>query len=297
MKMCNSRVWIFCFLFWFPVVMPAQILSPNYMKYIRDYNEWAINHMIQYKIPASIKLAQAIVESNAGKSNLARKENNHFGIKCSPDWTGPCANYADDTPYDRFRVYRNVKESFDDHSLFLQKPNYSRLFQLDIMDYTGWAQGLQDCGYATSKNYANALIKVINQYELYRYDEKAMNIDKKPVDVAVRRPVYIDHGLLYVLAEANDSYARIAADLGFRTQKIAEYNEASEFFLLRQGDIVYLEKKLKRAKKPYFEHIVKAGESLHSISQLYGMQVKYLYKLNKKNLDYGLREGDALRLQ
>ena len=294
--MCNSNMWIFCFLFWFPLALSAQDLKPAYVDYIREYNELAVRHMVQYKIPASIKLAQALLESDAGKSNLSRKENNHFGIKCSPDWTGPCANYADDTPYDRFRVYKSVKESFEDHSLFLQKPNYSMLFNLDILDYQGWAKGLQECRYATSKNYANSLIGLIEKYELYRYDTK-VEVKKPEVQLPVRRPAYIDHGLLYVLAEANDNYVRIAADLGFEAKNIAAYNEAPEYFLLRQGDIVYLEKKLKKAKKPYFEHVVKAGESMYTISQLYGMQVLSLYKLNKKPYSYVPREGDVLRLQ
>ena len=290
------RCLLFYFLFGFSVIMPAQDLKPSYVKYINEYADLAVKHMIQYQIPASIKLAQALLESDAGNSNLSRKEHNHFGIKCSSDWTGPCANYADDTPYDRFRVYKNVTESYEDHSRFLHRPHYSRLFKLDILDYPGWAQGLQDCGYATSKKYANSLINLIVKYELYRYDEKVEV--KKPAPVApVRRPVYIDHGLLYVLAEANDSYAQIAADLGFKVKKIAEYNEAPENRLLSKGDIVYLEKKLKKATQQYFEHVVKAGESMYSISQLYGMQVKSLYQINKKNFNYVLKEGDVLRLQ
>ena len=137
MKMRVSLLGMFCFLFCFSVDASTQNLSSAHLNYIRTYSDLAVKHMNQYKIPASIKLAQALLETDAGRSQLARYENNHFGIKCNGDWTGPCANYADDTPKDNFRVYKNVKDSYEDHSQFLQKPRYSRLFDLDMRDYAG----------------------------------------------------------------------------------------------------------------------------------------------------------------
>jgi LysM repeat protein len=301
MKMPNSLFGIFCFLFCFPVHSPAQNLSNAHLNYINAYSDLAVKHMSQFKIPASIKLAQALLESDAGRSRLARYENNHFGIKCNNDWFGPCATYADDTPKDRFRVYKSVKESYEDHSLFLQKPRYSQLFYLDIKDYTGWAKGLQQYGYATSKTYANSLIALIDRYELYRYDggtEIVTTISTPVTPSASRsRTVYTDHGLFYVLAEEGDSFTQIGIDLSLKANKIAAYNDAPEDFPLHKNDIVYLQKKLNRAKAPYYEHVVNEGESIYSISQLYGIKVKSLNKFNKNLSNYSLTEGDVLRLR
>ncbi|MDR0543189.1 MAG: glucosaminidase domain-containing protein [Dysgonamonadaceae bacterium] len=284
-----------CFLLLFPAALQAQGRKPEYTEYIRIYNGLAVKHMKQYKIPASITLAQGLLESRAGKSDLVRDANNHFGIKCHSDWTGRRVYRADDGPNDCFRGYKKAEDSYEDHARFLLRTRYARLFDLGIRDYKAWAKGLQQCGYATDKAYANKLIKLIEDYELYRYDARGKSND--PEFIPLRRSIYIDHGLLYVLAEANDSYARIAEDTGFKVKHLAKWNEAPEDFPLCMGDIVWLEKKHKKAEKPYFEHIVRVGESMHSISQLYGVQVKQLYKRNKKGFDYLPEEGDALRLR
>jgi hypothetical protein len=287
------RIFILC-AFYFSAAVQAQKQHPAYVEYIRVYNELAVKHMTKYKIPASITLAQGLLESGAGRGTLAVKANNHFGIKCTTDWKGDCITQADDKPNDRFRIYKNASDSFEDHSQFLKRSRYSKLFLLDGMDYKAWAKGLQECGYATDKAYANKLIKLIEDYELYRYDTKSgLTKSLNPL----RRAIYTDHGLLYVLAEANDSYARIAEDTGFKEKDIAKYNEAPQNFPLREGDIVYLEKKNSKAEKPYFEHVVRVGESMHSISQQYGMRVKNLYRINKKKPDYVPVEGDVLRLR
>ena len=296
MKIRNLLLGIFCLLLWFPVDMSAQTLNAIYMNYIRSNNKLAIQHMNEYGIPASIKLAQALLESKAGTSELARNHNNHFGIKCSSNWTGPCAMYADDTPTDRFRIYSNIRESYEDHSLFLQQNSrYRMLFDFEPRDYISWAKGLQQCGYATDRNYADKLIRLIEAYKLDRYD---INVGraKDPMYVPMKRAVYTDHGLLYVLAGEYDSYIQIAADLGFKARDLARYNETSENFPLQKGDIVYLEKKLKKTERKYFEHVVKAGESMHSISQLYGIQMNVLHRLNPKKSNM-LTEGEVVRLQ
>ncbi|GHV59633.1 N-acetylmuramoyl-L-alanine amidase [Bacteroidia bacterium] len=280
----------------FSVSLQAQKRNPDYVEYIRIYNGLAVKHMAQYKIPASITLAQGLLESGAGKSPLVQNANNHFGIKCHSDWPGDRVYHTDDKPNECFRSYKIAEDSYEDHARFLQRARYARLFDLDIRDYTGWAKGLQQCGYATDKAYANKLIKLIEDYELYRYDDTRKK-SNRPAFAPLRRPIYIDHGLVYVLAEANDSYHRIAEDTGFKVKRIAKWNEAPEDFPLRKGDIVYLEKKHKKAEKPYFEHVVRVGESMHSISQQYGMQVKRLYKLNRIHFDYVPEEGDILRLR
>ncbi|MDR2805505.1 MAG: glucosaminidase domain-containing protein [Dysgonamonadaceae bacterium] len=285
----------FCAFFLLPALLPAQKRNPDYVEYVRIYKDLAVRQMTKHHIPASITLAQGLLESGAGKGDLVLKANNHFGIKCHSDWTGKRVYRADDGPNDCFRSYKKAEDSYEDHALFLQRTRYAALFQLDMTDYRAWAKGLQQCGYATDKAYANKLIKLIEDYELYRYDLHRQQ--DKPVETPLRRSIYRDHGLLYLLTEANDSYARIAEDIGFKVKRIAQYNEAPEDFPLRPGDIVYLEKKLKKAEKPYYEHIVKVGESMHSISQQYGMQVKRLYKLNKRPFDYVPEEGDMLRLR
>jgi LysM repeat protein len=295
MKIHAGILALFCALFLVSPASQAQRRNSDYVNYIRTYNPLAVKQMQRYKIPASITLAQGLLESGAGKSSLARDANNHFGIKCHSDWKGRRVYRADDGPNDCFRHYNTVEDSYEDHASFLLRARYAGLFKLNMTDYRAWAGGLQRYGYATDKAYANKLIKLIEDYELYRYDKQLPVWSQPPAPL--RRSVYIDHGLLYVLAEANDTYARIAEDTGFKTKHIAKCNEAPEDFPLRPGDIVYLQKKMKKAERPYFEHIVRVGESMHAISQQYGMQVKQLYKLNKKDFDYVPEEGDILRLR
>ncbi len=303
---------------YFPVVLTLFILSlipdnlysqkkiTSYVNYIENYGDLAITHMDKYKIPASITLAQGILESGAGLSELARKSNNHFGIKCHKDWKGETVRANDDRPNECFRKYKKVEDSYDDHSQFLLKNRYSRLFQLDIKDYKAWARGLQECGYATDRGYANKLINLIEVYELYRYDSKKSGSfsskDNKKDSGKIERPrknrqIFKSSGLLYVEAGVDDSFDAIAYDLGFKVKDLIKYNEVPEDFPLYKDDVVYLEKKKKKADKPHYEHIVRVGESMHGISQIYGIQLSRLYKMNKKDSDYVPEEGDVLRLR
>lgn len=284
--------------------------SKQYDDYINKYSNVATKHMKEFKIPASITLAQGLLESGAGVSTLASQGNNHFGIKCH-EWKGPTMRKSDDRPNECFRKYKHAEESYHDHSLFLtERIRYNSLFQLKITDYKGWARGLQNAGYATDKAYANKLIKLIEDYELYLYDSeikggsgKNNNQGSKPsnntnnlVKQRTRTP-YITHGLLYVIAEQGDTYEAIARDLDFKLKDLYKYNEVPENFPLEEGDLVYLEKKKRRADKPYYEHVVRVGESMHSIAQRYGIQVKNLYKMNKKDYDYVPCESDILKLR
>ena len=250
----------------------SQRKVPAYEKYIKQYSSLAIQHQKKYRIPASITLAQGLLESGAGRSELARKSNNHFGIKCHSDWRGA-----------RFLVDR---------------PRYASLFKLKITDYKGWARGLQKCGYATDRAYANRLIKLIEDYDLYRYDtaKGRKKSDKQPAHIS-RYTVYRTNGLLYVYSNGKDSFDDIAASLGFRVKDLKKYNEVPEDFPLQKNDIVYLEKKKKKADKPNYDHVVQVGESMHSIAQKYGIQIKSLYKMNKKHKDYIPEEGDVLKLR
>ncbi|MDR2057236.1 MAG: glucosaminidase domain-containing protein [Dysgonamonadaceae bacterium] len=302
--------YVLSFLFVFFVAfnpLSAQKQNASFVEYIEKYKHLAIRHMKEYHIPASITLAQGILESGAGKSQFTKESNNHFGIKCGSNWKGSRMYRDDDIPRECFRAYKKAEDSYLDHSLFLlERSRYAPLFALDITDYRAWATGLQKYGYATDKAYANKLIKLIEDYELYQYDtnSKIKNKSKfktrsksKPAPLLLKRDVYKTFDLIYVIAGSNDSYDKIAEDMGFRVKDLLKYNEVPENFPLFKGDIVYLEKKKKKADKPYFEHVVKIGESMHSISQKYGLQLSRLYEMNKKKEDYVPIEGDVLKLR
>ncbi|MCC8145914.1 MAG: glucosaminidase domain-containing protein [Bacteroidales bacterium] len=299
MKAYRIILFLFCLFSISIFSVDAQKLYQPYIDYIDKYSDLAVDHMKKYKIPASITLAQGILESGAGRSRFVKETNNHFGIKCHTDWRGNRAYKADDGPNDCFRSYKKAEDSFEDHSKFLaERARYSELFKLSSTDYKGWCRGLQKCGYATDKAYANKLIKLIEDYKLYQYDQKGKaGKSSKAVVQKVKRQPYIDHGLLYVVGEENDNYERIAEEMGFKVKDLLKFNEVPEDFPVSKGDIIYLEKKKKQADKPYFEHIVQIGESMYSISQRYGIQVERLYKLNKKKPDYVPVEGDVLRLR
>ena len=151
-------------------LLQAQGVSQQYLNYIERYKGMAVDQMLRYKIPASITLAQGLLESGAGTSTLARKANNHFGIKCGRAWKGPYILQDDDARNEKFRKYRSVEESYEDHSRFLQQARYSSLFELSPKDYKGWARGLKRCGYATNPRYASLLIDLIERYDLDQYD-------------------------------------------------------------------------------------------------------------------------------
>ena len=295
---------IFCLLFFIATLAEAatQRKIPSYEKYIKTYSALAIEQQKKYKIPASITLAQGLLESGAGQSDLARRSNNHFGIKCHSDWRGGRVYHDDDLRGECFRKYKRVEDSYEDHSKFLKRSRYDRLFQLKITDYKGSARGLQKCGYATDRAYANKLIKVIEDYELYRYDtgkvHKSTRQEKKKLKYpTVKYTIYRTYGLLYVYAKENDSFDQIAQNLDFPVKDLKKFNEVPEDFPLQKGDIVYIEKKKKKADKPNYDHVVQVGESMHSIAQKYGIQIKSLYKMNKKDKDYVPEEGDVLKLR
>ena len=246
----RSCIGIFALLLLSLVGASAQVLrKPTYMDYIRTYQAEARRQMDRHAIPASITLAQGLLETGAGTSTLAKEHNNHFGIKCHSTWSGRRTYRRDDNPNDCFRSYPSVKDSYDDHSLFLKARRYQRLFALRYDDYRGWAKGLQLCGYATNKGYANMLIKVIEDYELYTFDHgeyptwysgggyaprRTTAPDRRSYD-SPQRPSYLSYGLLYVLADQNDTYERIAADMGISAKKLANYNDTPEDFPLNEG--------------------------------------------------------------
>lgn len=289
---------------------------PQFDAYIEKYKDLAIKQQKEYKIPASITLAQGLLETNAGNSRLARIGNNHFGIKCKEEWHGGKMYHDDDEANECFRTYKTVEESYIDHSLFLAKRKYYvSLFDLDIHDYKGWAHGLQKCGYATDKSYGVKLVKLIETYELYKLDRakviektyldddiyeikiKSPNAKKYPAITNWRRRIHEVNGIHYITAQANDSYDIIAYDTRMKLKRLRKYNEVTEDHKLKEGDIVFLQPKKKHASKGNVIHIVKDGDSLHSISQQHGMKLKSLYKLNKLKNQYTPKPGDILRIR
>ena len=281
----------------------GQHKNQSYLKYIDQYSDLAVKHQKKYRIPASITLSQGILESGAGQGKLALRSNNHFGIKCHTNWSGGRVYHDDDLRGECFRKYKHVEESYEDHSKFLaERPRYAPLFKLSVTDYRGWAKGLQQCGYATDKAYANKLIKLIEDYELYKYDTGKSQVKKQSkkssqqVSVPVKRMKYKTNGLLLVFAQTNDTFESLAKELGVKEKNLRKFNEVPKDFPLRKGDIVYLQKKKKKADK-YKEHTVGIGESMHSISQKYGIRIKNLYKMNNKREEYVPQEGDILILR
>lgn len=276
-----------------------------YLDYIRKYRDIAVEQMHEYGIPASITLAQGLLESAAGRSDLATKGNNHFGIKCGGSWVGESMTHDDDRNGECFRVYKNAEESFKDHSVFLQKQRYRRLFSLDRKDYKGWARGLKECGYATSPTYAAKLINIIELYELHLYDDgkkkasSAPAVVQQPVVANPRITVY-PNGIPYVVVGNGESLQSISTKYGISERKIRKYNELPKNAVLQSGDVIYLAKKKTKASKAFKTqcwHKVQRGQSMYDIAQTYGIRLRNLYKRNYKSPDYVPREGDLLKIR
>lgn len=291
--------------------IPLAKTGNPYNDYIERYAAIAMDNQRQYGIPASITLAQGLLESGAGQSILATKANNHFGIKCHRSWRGSRTFHNDDRPNECFRAYDFPEDSFKDHGEFLQQPRYRGLFQLKKTDYKAWASGLQKAGYATDRGYANKLIKIIEDYRLYLIDEgnpgrhytynkpkPTKPVPTKPVaPTSALRQVYISYGIPYIIAGTDDSLSKIAQEIGISERKLTSYNDLPEGYPLEKGDIVYLDRKLQRATPPHYEHVIKVGESIHQIAQTYGIQLSALYRLNNLSDEYSPMEGDILRLR
>ena len=271
-------------------------LNQQYVAYIKEYSDIAIADQRKHKIPASIKLAQALLESAAGRSNLAKRSNNHFGIKCHSDWKGKRTYHNDDRANECFRVYKKVEDSYHDHSLFLKRSRYAPLFKLKTTDYKGWAKGLKKCGYATNPAYASLLIRIIEDYHLHEFD-KGTGSKINYEDRLAPYDIYLTYGLLYVVARKGNTYKQIAESLNIKESDLRKYNEVPEGYPLYEKDIVYLQMKKRKADKPHYEHLVEAGESMHIISQRFGIRLKYLYKINKKDPSFVPHAGEVIKLR
>lgn len=274
-------------------------ISQNAKNYIKKYKQLAISEMHKYKIPASITLAQGILESGSGTSRLAVNANNHFGIKCHVDWTGLKVYHDDDEKQECFRHYNTVFESFRDHSVFLsERKRYAFLFELRKTDYKGWAKGLQKAGYATSKTYAKKIIQIIKNYNLSQYDKK--NLSKKEqvllqdTESLVSAKIYQKNYTKYVLAKSGQFYDDIAEEFDVWLWELLKYNECESDRKLLEGEKVYLQPKRNKGTKN--THIVEEGETMYIISQIYGIKLKHLYKKNRMTFGSEPYVGQKLHL-
>lgn len=292
---------------------------PLYDQYIEQYRAIAIEQQQKHKIPASITLAQGILESGAGQSELAKKAHNHFGIKCTSDWSGATFRHDDDRRQECFRKYRYASESYEDHSKFLLRDRYKTLFDLPLSDYKGWAHGLSRCGYATDPKYPEKLIRIIEEYGLDKLSGDAGATHRQPqkeqeqepiyaadtvevveeVDFQERvkqenLPLYHDHRsgkqnhTRYVIAEQGETFATMSYYFDMREKTLRRYNDALDGRQLKKGDRVYLYPKPRKAPRKYARYYVRKGDTAWSISQKFGFQMRTIYELN------GIKEGTPL---
>lgn len=270
-----------------------------YEEYIERFSEVATEEQDAYGIPASITLAQGILESSAGRSALAVKGNNHFGIKCHKDWEGRTMRQDDDAPNECFRVYSSPEESYRDHSLFLKRERYRPLFKLDITDYKSWANGLKTLGYATDPNYADRLITIIERYSLYTFDTpEGRGVDETAAFIrdalGATHPVRKSNGLHFVVALPGDTYESIAKELGMSKKKLMKYNDADSKTQISAWEEVYLEEKNELPPEGIDTATLGENETLRDVAQRYGMQLNKIKSLNKS---VKKRPGALLRLR
>ena len=318
----NNLKVIFCTLLCAICVTAAsgQRQSARHLAYIDRYKDIAIRHQQEYGIPASITLAQGLLESSAGSSYLSTRGNNHFGIKCH-NWKGEAVTYDDTLRHECYRQYARAEDSFDDHARFLKGKRYTKLYQLDVTDYQGWAQGLKDCGYATDPNYPSKLIGIIEQYHLNDYDAGQAkvaqstplppdpNIDHDPDNgsdgsddvlrnVASLHSVHMKWGLHYVVATKGDTYQSIASEFDMKLSKLIEFNDVSGTPKpLAEGEKVWLQKKEKRAPIGYEVYTARSGDTMRSLAQQFGIRLDNLLKLNKLPASYAPTPGNQILLR
>jgi LysM repeat protein len=296
--------------------------------YINKYSDLAVKEMKRVGIPASITLAQGILESGNGNSMLAQKSNNHFGIKCHNEWKGKRVYHDDDAKGECFRKYKNVYDSYIDHSDFLTgKQRYASLFELRTSDYKGWAKGLKKAGYATDPRYANRIIKIIEDNNLQRFDKgkgskvkvkdnfnpktktpttKNTNSKTKPgsspvdnftVDALGVHKVDANNRVKYILVKEGDTFASVCQEFGLKTWEIYNYNDLSDNANIKQYRYLYLQPKRNKAHRKHTSHRIKSGETLHYVSQKYGVKVNSLYRYNDMKKGDKVKDGQVIQLR
>ena len=269
------------------LAQPAKITTEQY---ILKYKDYAISEMYRTGVPASITLAQGILESQSGNSRLAREANNHFGIKCKTGWTGKTITADDDAVGECFRAYESVLESYKDHSNFLRENwRYSECFNLERTDCNAWAEGLRKAGYATNPKYNTLITGIIDRYALNTYDLAPM-----PEGVIPEYEMK-NNNVPVVFVKDGETIDQIAQKNDLDTKQIYRYNDLPKGVQIDPGDILYLKPKRRKGSEPY--HVVQEGENLHQLSQIYGIKLKHLYKKNHLDKDEEVIPGSKVYLQ
>ena len=312
-------------LFLIPLTLTAQKITPE--EYIQTYKGIAMREMRDHKIPASITLAQGLLESGAGNSALAREAKNHFGIKCHKGWDGDTYIMDDDEKNECFRKYDNAEESFRDHSDFLcSRSRYAALFDLDITDYEGWARGLKAAGYATNPKYAQLLIDRIELYDLTKYDQIALGdrsddnqlpeiepedelleLAYSPENRSVfelvdmtqdKRFIYENNGVRFVFAKEGETPENLAKELSVKYKRFCEYNllRHPDEMVFHSGDVVYLEK-LRNCNWKAKKYTVAEGETLRDVALRFAVKPEKILKKNGLPKDARISKGQVLWLR
>ena len=295
------------------VLMVSTINAQDFvMDYIEKYNDISVDEMNKTGIPASITLAQGMLESNWGRSELSIKANNHFGIKCGGDWTGNTMKWEDDEYSNNqliescFRSYNYAEESFYDHSYFLtSKSRYQTLFSYDVTDYQSWAKGLMTAGYATDPNYDNKLIQIIEKYGLFEYDIKYKPVSKMLAEAIISEVNERNYSITYinnskvVIAKKGDSPVSISKSIGILAEDILKYNDniKRKYQIFDEGDFVFLQKKSKKYKGSESIYEAKEGENLEDVSQKFGVDLRFLCNINNMSRSGSLTEGQTIKLK
>ena len=296
-------------------------------EYIEKYKSIAVAHMEKYGIPASITMAQGILESDAGNSALSLSSNNHFGIKCKKSWTGRKVYYDDDAKGECFRAYPSVEASYEDHALFLDSsPRYDSLFSYPSNDYRSWARGLKAAGYATAPDYAERLVAIIEKYKLYILDQAdgsaiyssgkhaKQNAEwfaqqssspnqqmEDPFNVTINAhkgySIYRVNHTCYVLAKEGDTYESLSKIFAISESNLRKFNDVNRRAVLTKGSIVFIERKKGAWLSQQLLHTASHGQTLHSISQSYGIRLRRLARLNRTRQSRPLEVDQTIRLR
>ncbi len=282
----------------FAQVVPDKISATEY---IEKYKSDAIKDMLRTGVPASITLAQGMLESRNGNSPLALEANNHFGIKCHTDWPGETFHQDDDAQNECFRKYKTVLESFEDHSNFLKtKTRYAFLFEMERSNYKGWAEGLKRAGYATNPFYPQLLIKIIEDNQLYELDklDKGDVVKTNPkinTQKIAAKNTALNNDVPYITVGKGESVLFIAQKYNLDLWQIYKYNDIDKNTNIIEGQRLYIKPKRRSGSVDF--HLVKDHETMHSISQLYGIKLKLLYRKNRMETGTEPEVGQKLWLR
>lgn len=330
-KKAISALFLFATL---PLVSAAQLRITK-EEYIDRYKAIAVAQMERYGIPASITMAQGLLESDAGNSWLSRESNNHFGIKCKTNWTGRKIYYDDDAKGECFRCYPSVEASYHDHAEFLDsQPRYDSLFAYSPTDYKSWARGLKAAGYATAPDYAQRLCRIIEEAQLFLLDQPdgerlyASRSGRKITDpegwftdqTSMERPadassavdpdnyrvtinahngynVYATNGVHYVLAKENDTFENIGRRFRLSARNLRRFNDLRGKAQPVTGEVVYIERKKKRWEGNALVHTAREGETAYAVGQSYGIRTRSIERLNRLRPGEVIEKGRQVRIR